>query len=29
MKTTDFIDNESLRDDVPHFSPGDEVKVHV
>ena len=29
MKTTDFIDNESLRNDVPHFSPGDEVKVHV
>jgi len=29
MKTTDFIDNESLRDDVPRFSPGDEVKVHV
>ena len=29
MKTTDFIDNESLRDDVPPFAPGDEVKVHV
>ena len=29
MKTTDFIDNESMRNDVPHFSPGDEVKVHV
>jgi large subunit ribosomal protein L19 len=29
MKTTDFIDNESLREDVPRFSPGDEVKVHV
>ncbi len=29
MKATDFIDNESLRDDVPAFAPGDEVKVHV
>jgi large subunit ribosomal protein L19 len=29
MKTTDFIDNDSLRSDVPAFSPGDEVKVHV
>lgn len=29
MKSTDLIDNDSLRDDIPDFSPGDEVKVHV
>ena len=29
MKVTDLIDNESLRDDIPDFAPGDEVKVHV
>ena len=29
MKATDLIDNESLRDDLPDFAPGDEVKVHV
>jgi large subunit ribosomal protein L19 len=29
MKATDLIDNESLRTDVPDFTPGDEVKVHV
>jgi large subunit ribosomal protein L19 len=29
MKATDLIDNESLRDDLPDFQPGDEVKVHV
>ena len=29
MKATDLIDNESLRDDIPEFAPGDEVKVHV
>ncbi|HEX4982782.1 MAG TPA: 50S ribosomal protein L19 [Ilumatobacteraceae bacterium] len=29
MKATDLIDNQSLRDDVPAFAPGDEVKVHV
>ncbi len=29
MKTTDIIDNESLRDDIPDFAPGDELKVHV
>jgi large subunit ribosomal protein L19 len=29
MKATDLIDNESLRSDIPHFAPGDEVKVHV
>ena len=29
MKTTDIIDNDSLRDDIPGFAPGDELKVHV
>ncbi len=29
MKVTDLIDNEQLRDDIPDFAPGDEVKVHV
>jgi large subunit ribosomal protein L19 len=29
MKTTDLIDTDSLRDDVPDFAPGDELKVHV
>jgi large subunit ribosomal protein L19 len=29
MKATDLIDNQSLRDDIPDFAPGDEVKVHV
>jgi large subunit ribosomal protein L19 len=29
MKSTDFIDNDSLRDDIPEFGPGDELKVHV
>jgi large subunit ribosomal protein L19 len=29
MKVTDLIDNQSLRDDLPPFAPGDEVKVHV
>jgi large subunit ribosomal protein L19 len=29
MKATDLIDNDSLRDDIPHFAAGDEVKVHV
>lgn len=29
MKTTDLIDNDSLRDDIPEFLPGDELKVHV
>jgi large subunit ribosomal protein L19 len=29
MKSTDLVDNQYLRTDVPHFSPGDEVKVHV
>ena len=29
MKTTDLVDQQSLRDDVPDFGPGDELKVHV
>ena len=29
MKTTDLIDNDSLRTDIPEFGPGDELKVHV
>ena len=29
MKPTDIIDNDSLRDDVPDFAPGDTLKVHV
>ena len=29
MKATDIIDNESLRDDIPDFAPGDTLKVHV
>ena len=29
MKTTDLIDNDSLRSDIPSFGPGDELKVHV
>lgn len=29
MKTTDVIDNASLRTDVPDFHPGDTLKVHV
>jgi large subunit ribosomal protein L19 len=29
MKATDRIDNLSLRDDLPEFASGDEVKVHV
>jgi large subunit ribosomal protein L19 len=29
MGPTDLIDRESLRDDVPHFSPGDTIRVHV
>ena len=29
MKTTDLIDQDSLRDDIPEFYPGDELKVHV
>jgi len=29
MRATDLIDNDSRRDDIPSFEPGDEVKVHV
>jgi large subunit ribosomal protein L19 len=29
MKSTDFVDSQSLRTDIPNFGPGDEVKVHV
>jgi len=29
MNTLDFIDQGSLRDDLPAFSPGDTVNVHV
>ena len=29
MKTTDLVDRASLRDDIPDFSPGDTLKVHV
>jgi len=29
MQPTDIVDREHLRDDVPDFSPGDTVKVHV
>ena len=29
MKPTDIVDNASLRNDIPHFGPGDLLKVHV
>src|SRR5918995_1168793 len=29
MNTLDFIDQTSLRDDIPAFGPGDTVNVHV
>lgn len=29
MKPTDLVDDQHLRDDVPEFSPGDTLKVHV
>ena len=29
MNPTDLVDQASLRTDVPAFSPGDTVKVHV
>ncbi len=29
MKSTDFVDNDSIRTDIPDFGPGDELKVHV
>ena len=29
MNPTDLVDQTSLRDDIPAFSPGDTLKVHV
>ena len=29
MNTLDFIDNKSLRDDIPEFRAGDTLDVHV
>ena len=29
MNATDLVDRTQLRDDIPDFAPGDEVKVHV
>src|SRR5436309_11091701 len=29
MNPTDLVDRTSLRDDIPQFSPGDTLKVHV
>ncbi len=29
MNLTDLVEKSQLRDDVPHFGPGDNVKVHV
>jgi large subunit ribosomal protein L19 len=29
MNPTDLVDRASLRDDIPPFSPGDTLKVHV
>ena len=29
MNPTDLVDRASLRDDIPAFGPGDNVKVHV
>ncbi|MGA1298523.1 MAG: 50S ribosomal protein L19 [Ilumatobacteraceae bacterium] len=29
MKTTDIVDQQNLRTDIPQFGPGDELKVHV
>jgi large subunit ribosomal protein L19 len=29
MKTTDLVDNQYKRTDLPDLRPGDEVKVHV
>jgi large subunit ribosomal protein L19 len=29
MNPTDLVDRANLRDDIPEFSPGDTVKVHV
>jgi large subunit ribosomal protein L19 len=29
MKSTDIVDAQHLRSDIPAFGPGDELKVHV
>ena len=29
MNPTELIDRDSLRDDIPAFRPGDNLKVHV
>ncbi len=29
MKTTDIVDLQNIRTDIPMFEPGDELKVHV
>ena len=29
MNTLDFVDQTSLRDDIPAFGPGDTINVHV
>jgi large subunit ribosomal protein L19 len=29
MNTLDFVDQNSLRDDIPAFAPGDTINVHV
>jgi large subunit ribosomal protein L19 len=29
MNTLDALDADSLRDDIPEFRPGDNIKVHV
>ena len=29
MKSTDLVDNQYIRTDLPQFGPGDELKVHV
>jgi large subunit ribosomal protein L19 len=29
MNPTDLVDQQSLRDDIPDFGPGDNLKVHV
>ena len=29
MQTLDFLDKQSLRDDIPDFAPGDTLDVHV
>jgi large subunit ribosomal protein L19 len=29
MNATDLVEQSQLREDIPHFSPGDTLKVHV